>query len=163
METVTDFIFLGSKITMDGGCSHEIKRRLLLGRKAMTNLDSILKSRDITLSTKVHLVKAIVSPVVMCGCEKTESESRSVMSNSFRPHGLYSPWDSPGQNTGVGSLSLLQGIFPTQGSNPGLPHCRWILHQLSHRGSPGIEPGSLASQADSLSAEPPGKHLHCYC
>ena len=69
METVTDFIFLGSKITMDGGCSHEIKRRLLLGRKAMTNLDSILKSRDITLSTKVHLVKAIVSPVVMYGCE----------------------------------------------------------------------------------------------
>ena len=63
METVTDFIFLGSKITMDGGCSHEIKRHLLLGRKAMTNLDSILKSRDITLSTKVHLVKAIVFPV----------------------------------------------------------------------------------------------------
>ena len=75
MGTVTDFIFLGSKITMDGGCSHEIKRCLLLGRKAMTNLDSTLKSRDITLSTKVRLVKAIVFPVVMCGCEKTESES----------------------------------------------------------------------------------------
>ena len=69
METVTDFIFLGSKITVDGGCSHEIKRRLLLGRKIMTNLNSILKSRDITLSTKVHLVKAIVFPVVMYGCE----------------------------------------------------------------------------------------------
>ena len=68
-ETVTDFIFLGSKITADGDCSHEIKRRLLLGRKAMTNLDSILKSRDITLSTKVHLVKAMVFPVVMYGCE----------------------------------------------------------------------------------------------
>ena len=68
-ETVTDFIFLGSKITLDGDCSHEIKRRLLLGRKAMTNLDSILKSRDITLSTKVHLVKAMVFPVVMYGCE----------------------------------------------------------------------------------------------
>ena len=69
METVRDFIFLGSKITADGDCSHEIKRHLLLGRKAMTNLDSILKSRDITLPTKVHLVKAMVFPVVMYGCE----------------------------------------------------------------------------------------------
>ena len=69
VETVTDFIFLGSKITVDGDCSHEIKRRLLLGRKVMTNLDSILKSRDITLSTKVPLVKAMVFPVVMNGCE----------------------------------------------------------------------------------------------
>ena len=69
METVRDFIFLGFKITADGDCSHEIKRCLLLGRKAMTNLDSILKSRDITLPTKVHLAKAVVFPVVMCGCE----------------------------------------------------------------------------------------------
>ena len=69
METVTDFIFLVSKITADGDCSHEIRRRLLLGRKAMTNLDSILKSRDITLPTKVCLVKAMVFPVVMYGCE----------------------------------------------------------------------------------------------
>ena len=69
MEIVRDFIFLGSKITADGDCSHEIKRRLLLGRKAMRNLDSILKSRDITLLTKVYLVKATVSPVVMYGCE----------------------------------------------------------------------------------------------
>ena len=69
METVRDFIFLGSKITADGDCSHEIKRCLLFGRKAMTNLDSILKSRDITLPTKVHLVKAMVFPVVMYGCE----------------------------------------------------------------------------------------------
>ena len=68
IETVTDFIFLGSKITADGDCSHEIKRCLLLGRKAMTNLDSILKSRDITLPTKVHLIKAMVFPVVMYGC-----------------------------------------------------------------------------------------------
>ena len=66
---VTDFIFLGSKITVDGNCRHEIKRHLLLGRKAITNLDSILKSRDITLSTKVGLVKAMVFPVVMYGCE----------------------------------------------------------------------------------------------
>ena len=70
METVTDFIFLGSKITADGDCSHEIKRRLLLGRKAMTNLHSILKSRDITLSIKACLVKAVVLPVVMYRCEK---------------------------------------------------------------------------------------------
>ena len=69
VETVTDFIFLGSKITADGECSHEIKRRLLLGRKVMSNLDSIFKSRDITLLTKVHLVKAIVFPVVMYACE----------------------------------------------------------------------------------------------
>ena len=69
METVRDFIFLGSKITADGDCSHEIKRRLLLARKSMTNLESILKNRDITLPTKVHLVKAMVFPVVMYGCE----------------------------------------------------------------------------------------------
>ena len=80
MEIVADFIFLGSKITADGDCSHEIKRRLLLGRKVMTNLDSILKSGDITLPTKVHLVKAMVFPVVMYGCEswtikKTERQS----------------------------------------------------------------------------------------
>ena len=69
VETVSDFILGGSKITVDGDCSHEIKRRLLLGKKVMTNLDSILKSRDITLPTKVHLVKAMVFPVVMYGCE----------------------------------------------------------------------------------------------
>ena len=69
METVTDFIFLGSKITADGDCSHESKRRLLLGRNVMTNLDCVLKSRDITLPTKIRLVKAMVFPVVMYGCE----------------------------------------------------------------------------------------------
>ena len=69
METVTDFSFLGSKITADGDCSHEIKRRLLLGRKAMTNLGSILKSRDITLPTKVRIAKVVIFPVVMFGCE----------------------------------------------------------------------------------------------
>ena len=73
MEIVTDFIFVCSKIAADGDCSHEIKRCLLLGRKAMTNLDSILKSRDITLPTKVHLVKALVFPVVMYGCESWTS------------------------------------------------------------------------------------------
>ena len=69
MDTVTDFIFLGSKITADGDCNHGIKRHLLLGRKAMTNLDSVIKSRDITLSTKVHVVTAVIFPVVMYGCE----------------------------------------------------------------------------------------------
>ena len=82
VETVTDFIFLGSKITADGDCSHEIKRCLLLGRKAMTNLDSILKTSDITLPTKVHLVKATVFPVVMYGCESwtiKKAEHRELM------------------------------------------------------------------------------------
>ena len=69
---------------------------------------------------------------------ESESERHSVMSHSLQPHGLYSPWNSPGQNIGVGGLSLLQGIFPIQGSNLGLLHCRWILYQLSHKGSPGI-------------------------
>ena len=68
-----------------------------------------------------------------CSCE---SESRSVLSDSLRAHGPYSPWDSPSQDTGVGSRSLLQGIIPTQGSNSGLPHCRWILYQMSHQGNP---------------------------
>ena len=102
------------------------------------------------------------------------SESCSVLSDSLRPHGLYSPWNSPGQNTGVGSLSLLQGIFPTHGLNPGLPHCRQILYLLSHKGSPrilewvvipspvnlpdpGIKPGSPALQEDSLATELSGK------
>ena len=101
---------------------------------------SILKSRDTALPTKVHIVKDMVFPVVMYGCEswtikKVESENRSVMSDSLQSHRLYSPWNSPGQNTGVSSSSLLQGIFPTQGSNPGLPHCKRILYQLSHKGS----------------------------
>ena len=81
METVTDFIFLGSKITADGDCSHEIKRCFLLGRKALTNLESILKSRDITLPTNVHIVKAVVFPVVMYGCESwtiKEAECRRI-------------------------------------------------------------------------------------
>ena len=81
VETVSDFIFLGSKITADGDCSHEIKRRLLLRRKVMTNLDSVLKSKNITLSTKVHLVKAMVFPVVIYGCErwtKKKAECRRI-------------------------------------------------------------------------------------
>ena len=84
METVTDFIFFGSKITADGDCSHEIKRRLLLGRKAMTNLDSILKSRNIILPTKVCLVKAMVFPVVMCGYESwTKKKAEHQRTDAF--------------------------------------------------------------------------------
>ena len=102
METVTDLIFLGSKITADGDCSHEIKRRLLLGRKAMTNLDSILKSRDITLPTKVHLVKAMVFPVVMYGCEScTIKKAECRRSDAFEmvfDKTLESPVDSRRSN-----------------------------------------------------------------
>ena len=83
METLTDLILGGSKITADGDCNHEIKRRLLFGRKAMTNLDSILKSRDITLSTKVHLVKAMVFPVVMYGCESWTVKAECQRTDAF--------------------------------------------------------------------------------
>ena len=82
-ERVTDFIFLGSKITADGDCSHEIKRCSLLGRKAMTKLDSILKSRDITLPTKVHLIKAMVFPVVICGCESWSMKKAEHRTDAF--------------------------------------------------------------------------------
>ena len=85
VETVTDFIFLGSKITADGDCSHEIKRRLLLGRKAMTNLESRLKSKKITLRTKVHIVKAMVFPVIMYGCESwTIKETERCRTDAFK-------------------------------------------------------------------------------
>ena len=85
VETVSDFIFLGSKITEDGDCSHEIKSCLLLGRKAMTNLDSILKTRDITLLTKIHLVKAMVFPIVMYGCESwTIKKAEHQRSDAFK-------------------------------------------------------------------------------
>ena len=179
METVTDFIFLGSKITADGDCSHEIKRRLLLGRKAMTNLDSILKSRDITLKTKVSIVKAMLFPVVAYGCESwsikkaehlridafelwywrrllrvpwiTKRSNQSVLKDPFsrgssQPRdrtqvshiagGFFTSWATrKSKNTGVGSLSLLQLIFPTQELNQGLLHCRWLLYQLSYDGN----------------------------
>ena len=99
-------------------------------------------------------------PMLIWMCE---SESRSVVSNSLQPHGLYSPWTSPGQNTGVGSLSLLQEIFPTQGSNPSLPHCKQILYQLSHKWSPRITGvGSLAFlQGIFLTQESNWGLLHC--
>ena len=100
VETVSDFIFLGSRITADGDCSHEIKRRLLLERKVLTNLDSILKSRDITLSTKVHLVKAMVFPVVMYGCE-----SWTIKKAEYRL--LRVPWTARRSNK-----SILKEISP---------------------------------------------------
>ena len=86
----------------------------------------------------------------------SESESCSVVSDSLRPHGLYSPWKSPGQNTGVGSLSLLQRVFPTQGSNPDLPHCRRILYQLSHRGSPCSVTNSCPTLCGPMDCSTPG-------
>ena len=111
METVTDFIFLGSKITADGDCSHEIKRRLLLERKAMTNLDSILESRDITLPTKVHLVRGVVFPVVMYGSEswtikKAEHQGIVAFELCWRRL-LRVPWTARGSNQ-----SILKEISP---------------------------------------------------
>ena len=79
-----------------------------------------------------------VHEISQAGILENESESHSVVSDSLQPHGLYSPWNSLDQNTGVGNFSFLQGSFPTQGLNPGLPHCRWILYQLSHKGSPWL-------------------------
>ena len=112
VETVSDFIFLGSKITADGDCSHEIKRRLLLGRKVMTNLDSILKSRDITLSTKIHLVKAMVFPVVMYGYEswtikKAEHRRIDVIKLWYWRRLLRVPWTARRSNQ-----SILKEISP---------------------------------------------------
>ena len=103
MEIVTDFLFLGSKITADGDCSHEIKRCLLLGKKVMTNLDNILKSKDITLPTKVHLVKAVVFPVVMYGCKswtikKAEAEELIVLNCGFWRRLLRVPWTTRRSN-----------------------------------------------------------------
>ena len=106
METVTDFIFLGSKITLDGDCSHEIERHLLLGRKAMTNLDSILKSRDITLPTRVHLVKTMVFPVVVYGCEswtikKAEHQRIDVFELWYWRRLLRVPWTARISNQSI--------------------------------------------------------------
>ena len=110
-------------------------------RKSSQQLNT-QESDFVSLVTKVmsNLLKQMKQHL-----EESESESLSVMSHSLRPHGLYSPWNSPGQNTGMGSLSLLQGIFLTQGSNPGLPHCRRSLYQLSHKGS--LYPWSISSKS----------------
>ena len=112
METVTDFIILGSKITADGDCNHEIKRRLLLGRKVMTNLDSILKSRDITLPTKVHLVKVMVFPVVKYGCENwTIKKAEHQRTYAFEPwcwrRLLRVPWTAKRSNQSILTETVL--------------------------------------------------------
>ena len=106
METVSDFIFLSSKIPADGDCSHEIKRRLLLGRKVMTNLDSVLKSRDITLLTKVHIVKAMVFPVVMYGYNSwTIKKDEHQRIDAFKTVELEKILESPLENKGIKSVS----------------------------------------------------------
>ena len=139
--------FGGSKITADGDCSHEIKRLLLLGRKVIINLDSILKSRDITLPTKVHLVKAMVFPVVMYGCESwTIKKAVSEWVKSLSHVQLFATlwtvaYQTPlsmgfsRQDTGVGCHFLLLEIFLNHGLKPALPHCRQMLYRLSHQES----------------------------
>ena len=112
MEVVTDFLFLGSEITAEGDCSHEIRRQLLLGRKMMTNLNSVLKSRDITLPTKVHIIKAIAFPVVMYGCEgwtvkKAECQRIGVLELWCWRRLLKVPW-----TTGRSNQSILREISP---------------------------------------------------
>ena len=116
VETVSDFIFGGSKITADGDCSHEIKRRLLLGRKIMTNLDSIFKSRDITLLTKVCLVKAMVFPVVMCGCEswtlkKAECQRIDAFEMWCWRRLLRAPWTARRSNQSISPGCSLEGVM----------------------------------------------------
>ena len=147
METLADFIYWGSKITTDGDCSHEIKRRLLLGRKVMTNLESILKSSDITLPTKVRLVKSTAFPGVGYGCESwtaRKAASSAGSATKSRPT-LVTPWTAACQvplSTGFSREEYWSGLpFPSPGD---------LLN-------PGIEPKSPALQADALLSEPPGK------
>ena len=131
VETVPDFIFWVSKITADGDCSHEIKRRLLFGRKVMTNLDSILKSRDITLPTKVHLVKAMVFPVVMCGCESwTVKKAKHRRINAFELQCwrrlLRVPWTARRSNQSILKSYFFNGRTDAKAETPILwpPHAK---------------------------------------
>ena len=136
----------------------------------MQMVKKIVVAQDLTKNKEVNQMIIQSLAYFLLFALPLTSESCSVVSDSLQPHGLYGPWNSLGQNTGVGSLSFLQGIFPTQGLNPGLPHCRQILYQLSHKGSPrilewvaysfssdlpypGIKPRSPAFQADSLPTE----------
>ena len=132
VETVSDFIFLGSKITADGDCSHEIKRCLLLGRKVMTNLDSILESRNITLSTKVHLVKVMVFPVVMYGCEsRTIKKAECQRFDAFElwcwRRLLRVPWTARRSNQ-----SILKGISPEFSLEGTYMQLKLKLQQFGH-------------------------------
>ena len=109
--------------------------------KGASSINSLPHSfMEITLKTQSKKKKTLstLKPKLIVKWKWSERESHSVVSDSLQPHGLYNPWNSPGQNTGVGSLSLLHGIILTQGLNLGLPHCRWILYQLSHKGSPRV-------------------------
>ena len=133
VKVVTNFLFLGSRIIADGDCSHEIRTQLLPARKWSEVKWSEVKWSEVKWS------------------EVTWPDSRSVMSSFLQTHRLYSWWNSPGQNTGVGSLSLLQGIFSTWGSKPALPHCKRILYQLNHKGRKKYKPRECA---ESL--------RHCY-
>ena len=121
MEAVTDFIFLGSKITADSDCSHEIKRHLLLGRKAMTNLDSIFKSRDISLPTKVHLVKAMVFPVVMYGCESwtmKKAEHQRIYALEMWRRLFRVPWTARRSNQSILKEKTLESILACKEIQP---------------------------------------------
>ena len=138
METVTDFISLGSKITADGDCSHEIKRHFLFGKRATTNLDNIFKSRDITLPTKVHLVKAMIFPVVMYRYEKVKVKMKVTQSCltlcdslDYTVHGLLQA-----RILNWVAFPFSKGSSQPRDWTPGLPHCRRILYQLSDQGSP---------------------------
>ena len=142
-ETVSDFIFLGSKITTDGNCSHEIKRRLLLGRKVMTNLDSILKSRDITLPTKVHLVKAMVFVVVMHGCE-----SWTIKKPERRRIDAFELWCWR-------RLLSLQGNLPNPGMEPASPVLPALAGGFFTTEPPGKPPYRLSLQDNWCLSRPP--------
>ena len=152
VETVRDFIFPGSKITEDGDCSHEIRRSLLLGRKAITNLDSILRSWDITLPTKVCLVKAMVFPVVMGGCEGWTIKNVKVKMKSLSRVRLFViPWTVAYQaspSMGFSRQEHWSGLlYPSPGDLP----------------DPGIEPESPALEACTLTSEPLGKPKKAEC
>ena len=139
-ETVRDFIYLGSKITADGDCSHEIKRRLLLGRKFMTNLDSVLKSRDITFSTKVHLVKAMVFPVIMYGCEswtinKAECWRIDALELCCWRRLLRVPWNERSNLSILTKISpgrSLEGLIWSWNSNTLATWCEELSHLKRH-------------------------------
>ena len=141
MKTVTDFIFLGSKNTADGDCSHEIKKHLLLGRKAMTNLDSTLKSRDITLPTKIHIVNAMVFPVVTYGCESSSVQSLSRVRLFLIPR--TAAFQASLSNTNSQSLPKLTSIDLVMPSN----HCMLCLLLLL---SPSIFPSIRVFSSESV-------------
>ena len=176
METVRDFIFLDSKITADGDCRHEIKRHLLLGRKAITNLDSILKSRDITLSTKVHLVTAMVFPAVMYGCEtwtikkaehqRIDAFELCVGEDSWKSLGLQRDQTSQQREKSLSCVQLFMIPWTVAYQAPSSMRFSrqeyWSGFPFPSSGdlpNPGNEPRSLLLQADALRSESPGNPI----